>query len=448
MKFVLISILRIFGWLFLFGAVACMSEEPLPALPAKSPSLTEHSPDFTPISTPTLVNGESVWNIYDPAPEHLWNRLFHLLYGRKTPKGAEYGRDSLDPLYWAETTYLLEGPSHEQAIQLLDEFLATNGETLIADPLKRAMFQRDLWAIFDWLAFRLEFNPIDYLAQCQALQERIVEIIRRVALTEEEILALPDNYLLAVQSQGFPEQFSEQTPETAFLPPDLLTTTGAWILMGREGGPMAASHLTYPFSGRSTFLVFLHVPGEGQATLDYFTALQEADSLSLAPLPPSGTEVALVRQMMLIDQSGKIVFSPLIESIQMRHFTEIQGQMFYEFLLNRDLLFTNVTGGFRALDSDDRGFSLFFSHGVDWFEFDPEDFEHGRPVTLQTCRSCHLGNGANGVQTILSYSRFRFDLPNQQKVALEMTTPENEAKLVIDWKMKQRSWQELQNFFR
>ncbi|HLF87984.1 MAG TPA: hypothetical protein VI451_03505, partial [Anaerolineales bacterium] len=144
-------IFQIFGWTILLVAVACLGENN-PSIPAtRTPAPIERSPDLTPVSTPTSVAAEPVWNVYHPDLQHLWNRLFHLLYGRKTPDGVEYGRDSLDPLYWSETTYLLEGSSYEQAIQLLDEFLETNGETLITDPLKRAMFQRDLWAIFDWL---------------------------------------------------------------------------------------------------------------------------------------------------------------------------------------------------------------------------------------------------------------------------------------------------------
>ena len=441
------GILQISGWTILLVTVACLGGNDSTVPATRTPTPIERSPVLTPVSTPTPVVTEPVWNVYDPDRQHLWNRVFHLLYDRKTTNGVEYGRDSLDPLYWSETTYLLEGASHEPAIQLLDEFLTTNGKTLMTDPLKRAMFQRDLWAIFEWLAYKLAFNPIDYLDQGQALQVRLAQIMRRVALTQEEIHALPDNYLLAVRSQVFAKQFSEQTPETAFLPPDLFSSTGGWVLLGREGGLMAEAHLQYPFSGRSTFLVFLRVPGGRQATLDYFNALREAKSYRQAPYPPPGTEVALVRRMMLIDQSGSIVLSPVVESIQLRHFTESRGQVFYEFTVNRELLFANQSGGFYSVKPGDRDFPLFFSHGVDWFEFAPEEIEQERPETLQTCPSCHLGNGASGTASILSFSRFRFDLEDQPKVVLNLTTPEAEARQVIEWKLKQNSWQELQNLW-
>src|SRR5215475_11397142 len=62
--------------------------------------------------------------IYDSDPAHLWNRLHRALDVRTARDGVEYGRDELDPLLWGETKHLLVGPSHEQAIKLLDEFLS------------------------------------------------------------------------------------------------------------------------------------------------------------------------------------------------------------------------------------------------------------------------------------------------------------------------------------
>src|ERR1043165_1471394 len=116
------------------------------------------------------------WNIYDPNLDHIWNRVFRLFYSRIGSDGKEYGLGELDPLLWFDTTYLLSGVSHQQAIQLLDEFLAKRAENLINDPLKRAMFQRDLWAVFDWLAVQTDPYP----SQRRALERRLAQIIRRV----------------------------------------------------------------------------------------------------------------------------------------------------------------------------------------------------------------------------------------------------------------------------
>src|SRR5215475_13022315 len=64
--------------------------------------------------------------VYDSNPDHLWSRLHRAFYVRTARNGEEYGHDELDPLLWAETKHLLVGPSHQQAIKLLDEFLSVN----------------------------------------------------------------------------------------------------------------------------------------------------------------------------------------------------------------------------------------------------------------------------------------------------------------------------------
>src|SRR3954462_6154220 len=89
--------------------------------------------------------------LYDPNPQHLWNRVHDTFHLRVAADGSEYGLDTVDPLLWSETRHLLTGDSHARALALLDEFLASNAESLVRDPLKRAVFQNDLWAIFEWL---------------------------------------------------------------------------------------------------------------------------------------------------------------------------------------------------------------------------------------------------------------------------------------------------------
>jgi hypothetical protein len=58
--------------------------------------------------------------------------------------------DVVDPLLWYETHHLLTGSAHRAALSCLDGFLQSHAEGAIQQPLKRAISQRDLWAIFDW----------------------------------------------------------------------------------------------------------------------------------------------------------------------------------------------------------------------------------------------------------------------------------------------------------
>jgi len=372
------------------------------------------------------------WDIYHPDPQHLWNRLFRRLYERTAQDGKEYGWDALDPLLWIETTHLLEEGTHEPAIRILDEFLSTHGEELISDPLKRAMFQRDMWAVFDWSVYQSMYQTDSYSDQRRALQWRLAQVIQRVALTEEEILSLPDNYGMAVRSQAFPATFQADHPDVAFLPSDLMEPDGEWICLGRDGGPIAMVHTeAFPFFGRSAFLVFIRVPGGREATLGF---LRELNSESPPTTLPIDTEVALLRRLLLLDENGNITLSPVVESVQIRHFDPVQN--YYEFSINRPLLFNSNSGGFQVNDSES---PLFQSHGNDPFEFD-----HIVEVQIpELCTGCH-GGQVYGAQSIISYSRARFPLPDGKRPILSETTPEIEAQTIVAWKLNHQAWKSLE----
>ncbi len=406
------------------------------------------TPTIEPSSTPTAIPTftPARWDVYDPDPQHLWNRLFRQLYARTTKDGKEYGRDSLDLLVWGDELhlYLLDDPSYQQTIQVLDEFLSTHGEKLMTDPLKRALFQRDLWAVFDALENWPEFQPDDYSVRRRALQSRLAQVIQRLALTKQEIQSLPDNYAAAMNSHTFPANYQEKNQEIAFLPADFFVPNGDWVCIGREGGPTAIIHVqNLPFLGRSAFFVFIRVPGGHAATVNFLHQLQQ----DKPPELPVGTEVALVRRMLLIDQQGDIIPSPIVESIQLRHFYTSSAQIFYEFTLSRDRLLAGTAGGLRPLDRDETGLPVFLFHGVDFPESDSEEVERGKSVILNTCPVCHE-HISYGINTILSYSRDAFPLPNGQKPVLIETTPTREAEVTIMWKLTQQTWQALQALWR
>jgi hypothetical protein len=92
-----------------------------------------------------------VVRIYDANPQHPWNQLHAALFLRVGRDGREYGGDRVDPLLWVGSKYLLKGPAHDHAADLLRKFVDTHADRLIDDPLKRALLQRDLWTVFDWI---------------------------------------------------------------------------------------------------------------------------------------------------------------------------------------------------------------------------------------------------------------------------------------------------------
>src|SRR5262249_28500152 len=249
--------------------------------------------------------------------------------------------------------------------------------------LRRALFQHDLWAVFDWLAdpdAEHVWKRAQLGAERRALRNRLAPIIRSLALSVEKIEKLPDNYSVALAAKAYtPEQNPSQT-DRAFLPSGLFDANGPWVHFQTEGGkpypfgkPTALTHVHF-VSGRSAFFVLMNVPGGRQASLEYQQKLNAAPRTvvparsratavtahSDLSVPPSGTKLALVRQMMSIDDKGKMRPTRLIESVQIRvvHGIAEKDNDFYEFTLHRKELFDS-NNGLRAGKSDQVVLPLF-----------------------------------------------------------------------------------------
>ena len=422
--------------------------------------------------------------IYDADPAHIWNRLYAALLVREDRHGVRYGADSLDPPLWEETEHLLAGPSHVRALKVLDEFLQTHGENLIRDPVKRALLQRDLWAVFDWSVQQTPgYQRPDYDNEKRELQTRLAAAMRRLALSPKEIEALPDNYSQAVASGAFAKEYAPSHGDQPFLPPDLFDPRGPWFwLEGGGEGPIAVSHVT-AFSGRSSFLVFILLPGGRKATVDYLQKLwnfpepwvhgpdSAADQAVANPdLPsfPAGTEVALVRQMTLFDNQGNLAPALIIESVQMRVYHEVtatpardfgggdmgdvarrSGQNFYQFTLSRPQLFAGKVGGLRATGRDEKDLPTFQTKGDDLVN-DIADNPHLKdtwPPALQTCLMCHSGGGVrslNSLEKLLKPNRQQQDPSGDGAYTpgwwLTAGTP--------DWKQNRYDWGLLNGYWK
>ncbi len=406
-----------------------------------------------------LVSTSGV-TIYDTDPQHLWNRLHRALYVRTTPDGQEVGADRLDPLLWANTRHLLTGKSHEEAVAVLDEFLNHHGERLIADPLRRAILQRDLWAVFDWAAGRV--GTTEQKEERSKLLVRLAAAIGRVALTNAQIRNLPDNVAAAVASKSFAARYESMHPQVEFLPPDLLDANGPWICLKANDGRTITPMHDYGFGNRSVFLVLLRLPEGRKATLDYLAKLRnfqnpwkdmserQPDLNPELPQFPAGTEVALVRRAILIDDQGKPVATRLVEGIQLRHFRKVPGplndrvgrdeqdQDVYEFQLSRKKLFAGEAGGLFSPESDFL-FVQFQSMGIDALE--RADLDSGGATKLQglvrnSCSKCHVAPG------IFSLRSFQASFPAQGygRAQLAQSQSEDAASTTVYRKLDQRSW--------
>jgi hypothetical protein len=129
-----------------------------------------------------------------------------------------------------------EGSQAERAVAALEGFLSEEAETRIGDPLKRAILQRDLWLAASWLAGR--DSP-----ESRRTLELVARVIRRLALTSDQIARLPDNYAAAVASKEFSGSFDPEGRRGPYLPPELFQPDGPWVCVGRTDGRTAPAHL-------------------------------------------------------------------------------------------------------------------------------------------------------------------------------------------------------------
>jgi hypothetical protein len=437
-------------------------------------------------SVPAEARGST---LYDPDPKHLWNRLHEALHVRLTteraneefllePENANDDND-LDPMLWRTSwhysKYLLTGPAgasydallrkaphlaeyprktrdaHREALAVLDEFLDKNGEKLIRDPLRRALLQRDLWALFDsfadpiwshWWPDRKDPSPPLYSRERRALLVRLAKILPRLALTRKQIRQLPDNYAEALKASTTPTAFDPERKGAFFLPGDLWKDDGPWVALSETGEqPLARDHIRF-FGGRSAFLVFLRLPGGRQQTLDYVKRLskhvESTEKNAVSPQFPPRTQVALVRRTLLLDDHGNIVPTHLTETVQARVYLDPKQyvlkenaadvQTFIEYRLRRRDLLAGKAGGLSPASERERERPeiLFFGMNAG---------SHREPI-LTSCRTCH---SFPGIESINSYTGRSF-FGSHAKADLSASSVAEETRVMVNWKKRQSTW--------
>ena len=365
-------------------------------------------------------NLEGQLNLYDEDPEHLWNRLHRALFLRTRKDGTQQIHET-DPFLYPRSKFLLEGESHQGAIKVLDEFLAAKMD---AHPLKRLMLQRDLWASFDYVAW----YPDDWVHHthhepaAMELRKRLSSAIAKIALSDAEMTALPDNYTMAVREKAFANRFSSTKLDAPFLPADLFDPAGAWVPCAE----VASAYPTHPTTqehliavgGRAAHVVLLNLPGGRAVTERYLRDLTRDNYNQF----PSGTAVALLRRALAVGTDNRLHITPITEGLQIRVYHrvgEIQpNQLFqasspddqtvFEFSLERSKLFSGEHG-LRAVGPDEPA-QPFARDDSDPFERPlprPAESSDDSPLPkldrqLQVCLGCHQGPG---VYSLISVRR-------------------------------------------
>jgi len=178
------------------------------------------------------------------------------------------------------------------------------------------------------------------------------------------------------------------------------------------------------------------------------------------PQLPVGTEVALVRQMIALDTVGKLVPTPLTESVQIRVYHAItpgtkymnyingpssHDQDFFEFQMRRQQLFAGQGGGLVAVAPNQTEFAAFSTHGLD--PFDESSPLRAEGVALKRCPACHSDSGIHSVQSRMQWM--------QRQTNHEEPKPDSntdalvwETSVTASFKENRREFKLLQKFWK
>ncbi|MFT5129271.1 MAG: hypothetical protein ACI8W8_002893 [Rhodothermales bacterium] len=399
------------------------------------------------VGTATAAEG-----IYDADPEHLWNRLHQAFFLRGDL--GDQNVDAVDPPLWPDTAEFLRAePSLSAGIAVLTEFLDDDAQALITDPLKRAVLQQDLWAVFDWSA-ALKAPPDKRLVD---LQSKLAAAIHELALSHAEIAELPNNLADAAAAGHFSADYKPARPQAPFLPRDLFDPDAAWVcIRGVMPGPSAPAHVEY-YHGRSPFLVFISLPGGRAATLRYLNDLNEttrkSGSRDVSALPqfPVGTKAALLRQLTVIDKAGQIQTTALTQTLQMRVYRQVgekvdhdKSQAAVKFRLSRQALFAGRNGGLEPIGWDEPiRVSLLNRNDI----YDRDTKRTGIKTVMASCIACHSCGGATA-HSIFTYKQDDWapngNLLPSNRLRLTATLPAQESRKTITWKTQRFEWGLLQ----
>lgn len=403
----------------------------------------------------TTVTSRAAETIFDPNPDHIWNRLHNHLFIRVAEDGTRYGADSVDILYWIRTKNLLEGESREKTKILLDEFIEKKAGALIQDPWKRALLQSRCWALFDWSTHKSRIDEKTRDA-CSELQSRLAAIIRETALSNEQIEKLPNNLNANRELSALADSKSD------------------WVNINVEQSiddEMTAQAHTKYFGARSVFTVmFRHADGRNAAT-NYLAQLrafspvwtwrtnsdfQRLDPILNESMPqfPPKSQWALLRRMCVVDTVGKIRATPVVETVQLRTFTKVptsKGVRLYEDLKDsqrmQEFNMRASDAGLIEVSATDKSFTHFFTKGFDGFEErwhnEPPNPAKMQRTTLNSCHECH-GNKV-GIESVHTFTR-AFSRPAAMVTAHIESAEDwkNDAERAIRWKERQYSWGLLQ----
>ncbi len=402
--------------------------------------------------------------IYSPDPNDSWNRLFYFLFSRRMevrlsdefPEGAPFNKEPpgismrmggrglstrtfdrtevgdrpIDPFYPASLD--AAGPRLVLGDSIYPEFGRALQDALTdkapRTALARALMQSDLWSAHDLLF--TPFLPADEKVlgtrHLEAL-DLLARLIRRIALTTEEINSLPGNYPAAMKQHSLPELFRKESGwiEVEWFRPRTHDAIAGFRRVSR------------------IFVKPAHPAGDLHR---FLTAI-----LSHSDDPDAVLDgVALVMQLLVIDTQGNLRPTTVTSDVQIRLFGKTSEGTFTKtsarvYELSRKLLLREPGSG--GLISEDENSPVYFG-GYEFasggFESTRGEFHSGPPIQIRLRTRCNFCHGDN-LKRVLTFS---VALPPHPPSLRQLDpTAHEEAEFDIEQKKKEKDYRALRDYF-
>jgi hypothetical protein len=418
--------------------------------PVDKPSEADHS---------SIRLAEAPKRIYSDNPNDSWNRIFYYLFSRRVtaclsadfPEAApfekavetgfmhlerstrtferdESGDRAIDPLYPsflsdAGIRVVLKGPAYAGFKKALEDGLA---ETPTRSAIARALMQSDLWSAYD-IFFR--YQHYEQQGEHELAQHRLElldllgRLMRKVALTPDEIRTLPDNYAMKKAKYPLPDLFGD----------------AGWVEVKWFPYRLHDASVDY----RRVTRVFLRPRRRPKDMRKFLNDFRREERDAVGQLDG----VALVIQPLVVDTHGDLEPAKIVTDLQMRVFQDetIEKTRIEVYEVSRRLL-REAGSGFLVEEAEDEAV-YFPSAGNDYSYASANEMGGGLAFVVKQrtrCTMCH-GHHLTGLMT------FAMAVPPKEGLGppVRQLNPaaHEAANFVMLKKMEREDWKRLRQYF-
>jgi hypothetical protein len=309
----------------------------------------------------------------------------------RTIERPEVGDRAIEPLYpsFLSTRGVLQVLTEPLYSRLNAALESALRESTKRTPVQRALMQADLWAAYDVLNASPAFRRSDRAALLENRSQLLAltaRLIRKIALTSEDIQSLPNNFEARVKQPFLPR---------------LLEGEEGWIEIQWTPDRIHDAAADNRRAAR-VFFKPLSLTDRKAFLQDLRASNRPADKLQA---------VALAIQLLLVTDQGQVIPSPIINAVQLRTFVrneegKITSGRVEQFELSRQLLLEDIaTGGFIHHTADAPAYLP--SAGNDYGFASWQHTDGGPPVLAalrSRCQACHF-SGMTRIATLAIHAR-------------------------------------------